>query len=224
MGMDKPTWGRVFDIIEQDLKLYLDAAEQISKLYKERLELRNQINNIDNYFGKVTLWSRLREIDRLLKSMVLLKIESPLVNLDLECAECHRKHIVNKDKVHHIDGNPANQTDSNTAVICPSCGIHILMSPATPAEIWRLKQKGLNNTEIGDYLGLSRERIRQILEKYKSSQPETTDISKPTDHEIEQKIEYLQGWERNRRPGKRVTDRRTIRKKLESEIQKKGLS
>ena len=170
------------------------------------------------------MWSRLREIDRLLKNMVFLKIESPLVNLDLECSECHRKHIVNKDKVHHIDGNHANQTDSNTAIICPSCGIHILMSPATPAEIWRLKQKGLNNTEIGEYLGLSRERIRQILDKYKSTQPETSDGLKPADHELEQKIEYLQGWERNRHPGKRVTDRRTLRKRLVAETQKTGPS
>jgi hypothetical protein len=221
MGIDTPTLNKVLDIIEQDLKLYLDAAEQVARLYKERTEIRNQIKDIDNYFGKVTLWNRLREIDRSLKSILYLKIESPLVKLDLECAECHRKHIVNKDKVHHIDGNPSNQTDSNTALICPSCGIHILMSPATPAEIWRLKQKGLNNTEIGEYLGLSRERIRQILEKYKSTQPDTADIS-PITHEIEQKIEYLQTWERDRHPGKRITDRRTLRKRIESDIRKNG--
>ncbi|MDD5288184.1 MAG: sigma factor-like helix-turn-helix DNA-binding protein [Dehalococcoidales bacterium] len=96
------------------------------------------------------------------------------------------------------------------------------MSPATPAEIWGLKKKGLNNTQIGEYLGLSRERVRQILKKYKSSQPEDTDISKFTAQEIEQKIKYLQGWERDRHPGNRVTDRRTIRRRVEVEIQKKG--
>lgn len=221
MGIDTPTLTKVLDAIEQDFKLYLDAAEQVSKLYQERMEIRYQINDIDNYFGKVTLWSRLREIDRLLKSMIYLKIESPMVNLDLECAECHRRNIVNKDKVHHIDGNPSNQTDSNTAIICPSCGIHILMSPATPAEIWRLRQKGLNNTEIGEYLGLSRERIRQILDKYKSLQPEAVDIS-TTAQEIEQKIKYLQDWERKTHPGKRITDRRTLRKRFEAEIRQNG--
>jgi DNA-directed RNA polymerase subunit RPC12/RpoP len=223
MGIDTPTMNKVLDAIDQDFKLYLDAAEQVSKLYQERSEIRNHMNSIDNYFGKVTLWSRLREIDRLLKSMIYLKIESPLINLDLECAECHRKNVINKDKVHHIDGNSANQTDSNTAVICPSCGIHILMSPATPAEIWRLRQKGLNNTEIGDYLGLSRERIRQILDKFKSSQPDALDIS-PTAQEIEQKIKYLQDWERQTHPGERITDRRTLRKRLEAEIRKNGVS
>ena len=32
MGIDTPTLSKVLDIVEQDLKLYLDAAEQISEV------------------------------------------------------------------------------------------------------------------------------------------------------------------------------------------------
>lgn len=112
------------------------------------------------------LLDRLNEIDKILQNKPLIE------RIDETCAECRRGWIVNRREIHYIDGNHANHAHSNTAVVCPYCGAHILMSVATPKGIWEYKQKGMSNAQIGKLLCLSRERVRQLAAKYRPKKPQ----------------------------------------------------
>jgi|TARA_Y100000310_G_scaffold36889_1_gene34695 hypothetical protein len=95
--------------------------------------------------------------------------ERPTERFEKTCEECdHSSPIYNLDKIHYLDGDQSNKLHSNTAVICPRCESHIILSAYTPKDIWELKMKGMGNAEIGRLLGISRERIRQLCKKYQN--------------------------------------------------------
>lgn len=71
-------------------------------------------------------------------------------------------------KIHHLDGDTNNESFGNLAMVCPKCRTHILLSRFSPEDIWLLKVKGLNNAQIARYLGISRERVRQLYKKARS--------------------------------------------------------
>jgi hypothetical protein len=48
--------------------------------------------------------------------------------------------------------------------VCPGCGTHFTYR-FNDEDIWKLKKGGLNNAEIGRTVGLTRERVRQILNR-----------------------------------------------------------
>ena len=133
------------------------------------------------------------------------------------CSECNREAIRARiyivDQFHYLDGDESNKLYSNKAVICPRCQAHILLSALAPADMWQLKLRGMSNQEIGDKFGVSRERVRRLLEMYN---PPEEDI------DIEQKIQDRQAEER-RQGRKRVTDKRTLRKRILRELKKQGI-
>jgi hypothetical protein len=83
---------------------------------------------------------------------------------------CHDAQVYYPSKVHHLDGDHNNNSFSNLAMVCPSCKSHILLSRLSAENIWLLKTRGLNNAEIGRVLGISRERVRQLCNKYQKIQ------------------------------------------------------
>jgi len=68
-------------------------------------------------------------------------------------------------KVHHLDGNPENNNATNVAMVCPSCGQHILLSRFALEDMQQWNRQGWSYAEIGRQLGLSRERVRQLLDR-----------------------------------------------------------
>jgi len=67
--------------------------------------------------------------------------------------------------VHHLDGDFSNNSATNLAMVCPECGAHILLSRFSTEDIQRMKAQGMDNAEIGRQLGISRERVRQIVDR-----------------------------------------------------------
>src|SRR5512146_1917033 len=53
---------------------------------------------------------------------------------------------------------------------------------ATPEEAWALKQQGLNNVEIGQRLGISRDAVRRLLNKAQYDQSGVEQIILDVDH------------------------------------------
>jgi hypothetical protein len=143
-----------------------------------------------------------------------LNVEAGKELIERSCADvdCRRNHpIFNLDKIHYLDGDRSNKLDSNRAIICPACGSHIVLGRFTPEDICDLKMKGLSNAKIGEYLGLSRERIRQLSKRYKFDlgKVKSTNIDRLTSEA--QDIERRQKAEGTR---KRLTDKRTLRKRI----------
>ncbi|MFC2022745.1 sigma factor-like helix-turn-helix DNA-binding protein [Chloroflexota bacterium] len=154
-------------------------------------------------------------------------------------------------KVHHLDGDMNNNVLGNLAMVCPKCQSHILLSRFSPQDIWLLKARGLNNAQIGKILGISRERVRQLLNQSRSFQ-EGAEISelariaqikertKEEENKLEvsldELVERAQSVEKSL-PGRyghyhdqfgdhipiikrRLTDKRTLRKRILAELVK----
>lgn len=80
------------------------------------------------------------------------------------CNECERE-VYNLEEMHHLDANKSNRLHSNLAIICPKCNSHIALSRYSIDDISKLKSSGMNNAEIGRLLKISRERVRQLSPK-----------------------------------------------------------
>jgi hypothetical protein len=134
---------------------------------------------------------------------------------DKFCKECGQRQplIFNRNKIHYLDGNHTNRAHGNIAMICPSCQSHILLSRFTSDDVWGLKMKGLSNAAIGRYLGLSRERVGQLLKK---CDMESVNFKIPS---IDQLIKEEQDWEK-KNGRKRVTDKRTLKKRIVARLNK----
>ena len=134
-----------------------------------------------------------------------------------ECPGLHRQKpaIYNMDEAHHLDGDRTNKSHGNMAIVCPRCQCHILLSPFTPKDIWELKEKGMNNAEIGRLLGISRERVRQLCKRYqpKPAQPYTVDS-------LVVETQGREGIQKKRGLLKRRTDKRTLRKRSDKALSK----
>jgi predicted DNA-binding protein YlxM (UPF0122 family) len=132
----------------------------------------------------------------------------PQAVINKSCSKCNREAIRARiyivGQFHYLDGDESNKLHSNRAIICPRCQAHILLSALAPADMWQLKLRDMSNQEIADKFGVSRERVRRLLEGYK---PPREDI------DIELTIQDMQAEERQQ-GRKRVTDRRTLKKKV----------
>lgn len=120
-------------------------------------------------------------------------------------------------------------------MVCPQCRAHVLLSRYSPQDIWLLKTAGLSNAEVGRLLSISRERVRQLCNKYEAEhEAELTAlletnmnnlVKKAQEVEKSWKYEYVQDEETGRyvgrpRRGKRLTDRRTLKKRIIAELNK----
>lgn len=157
------------------------------------------------------------EIERIYRVHGINPEKGENIRADKFCVECgsRQKPIYNSEIVHFIDGNCHNTEHGNIAIICPQCESHILMSQFTSNDVFKLKMKGLSNAEIGRYLGLSRERVRQLIKKCEPDSVIMTTVS------IDQLIKEEQELERKYRAYRRVTDRRTLKKRITARLEKK---
>jgi len=157
-----------------------------------------------------------------------------------EGKSCKEKHcrgskrdnaIYYPGKVHHLDGDIKNESFGNLAMVCPQCGAHILLSRFSPQDIWILRAKGLSNAEIGRLLGISRERVRQLYKKHQEIEIERLEanidglIKQAQQIDDSLKSQYHKDEDGfltkgRRRKGKRLIDRRTLRKRIVAEIDK----
>jgi len=139
---------------------------------------------------------------------------------DKFCEECSNHHrqkpaIYNIDEVHHLDGDNTNKSRGNTAIVCPRCECHIVLSPFTPKDIWGLKGKGMNNAEIGRLLGISRERVRQLCKRYQPEPGHPYNVDS-----LVKQAQRIEGTQKKRGLLKRRTDKRTLRKRADKALSK----
>lgn len=174
------------------------------RLWEKRLPLMDEIMRLRHEIEKLEEEAGIGQPERVEKS----------------CAECcsisrYDARIYNRDKIHYLDGDRSNKSHSNIAIICPRCASHIILSPFTPKDIWELKMKGLSNAAIGKYLGLSRERVRQLCKRYQPEPVQSENI------DIDELVKEAQNRER-RYGHNRITDKRTLRKRIIRELTKLG--
>ena len=117
-------------------------------------------------------------------------------------------------RVHHVDGNPANNVAHNMAMVCPHCHTHILLARNTPDDVWDLRLRGLNNAHIGRLLGISRERVRQLLAQGNPLRRTELPSEEQLDHLIEEAQKIERAILKHEGAARRVTDRRTLRKRI----------
>ena len=89
-----------------------------------------------------------------------------LVELVGKCQQCGVSNV--KLHVHHRDGNGTtsltpNHSPDNLIVLCPTCHLCMHQYCADKAQVLKLKNTGLTMQEIADKLGISRQRVHQIL-------------------------------------------------------------
>ena len=167
--------------------------------------------------------------------------------VEVEGKSCREKHcrgnkrdsaIYYPGKVHHLDGDTNNESFGNLAMVCPKCQAHILLSRYSPQDIWLLKAGGLSNAEVGRLLSISRERVRQLCKKYEANlkanqEAELARLEADLDGLVKQmqrfddslKSEYIKDEDGflikgRRKKGKRLIDRRTLKKRIIVELNK----
>ena len=74
--------------------------------------------------------------------------------------------------VHHLDGNIKNNNKNNLITVCRPChadlhGFTTSIKNPTIDFIFELRKQNKTYEEIGRYLGVSRQRVHQIIEKAK---------------------------------------------------------
>jgi hypothetical protein len=203
--------------------------DRISEIEKELSELAPRLE-MERYYDEEAADKE----DRLEKELLQL-ITGEYVQA--EGNFCREKHcgwyhaVCYPGKIHHLDGNITNNSFNNLAMVCPKCHAHILLSRFTPKDIWLLKTRGLSNAEIGRLLGISRERVRQLCKKYQETeikwleanvdglvkQAQAIDNRLKTGYSKD-KDGFPIKWRRKK--GKRLIDRRTLRKRIIAELDK----
>ena len=208
---------------------------RISEIEKELSELAPRLE-MERYFDEEAS-AKENDLEEELKQLIMgemVKVEGKF------CRENHcRSHydafpIYYPGKVHHLDGNTTNDSFDNLAMVCPKCQTHILLSRFSSEDIWLLKVRGLSNAEIGRLLNISRERVRQLCKKYEALQEseivlleanldglvkraQAIDDSLKTGYSKDKDGFFIKG---RRKKGKRLIDRRTLRKRIIAEIDK----
>ena len=198
----------------------LDSKEFYSLSARKRHLLERKQ---DRHWAKVLdVMDKLRqlrdEIEKLEQEAGIRQTE----RVEKSCVECcsissHDARIYNLDKIHYLDGDRSNKLHSNTAIVCPRCEAHILLSSFTPRDIWELKMKGMSNAEIGRLLGLSRERVRKLSKHYQPEPIKADNIEIDSLIKEAQRIETIQ---KARGLLKRRMDKRTLKKRIIAEIDK----
>ena len=206
--------------------------DRISEIEKELFELAPRLK-MEQYYDEEAA----AEADRLEKELNQA-VMGEHVQVEGEfCGELHcgsRYAICYPGKVHHLDGNTTNDSFDNLAMVCPKCQAHILLSRFRPGDIWLLKARGLSNAEIGRLLNISRERVRQLCAKYEALQKsEIARLEANLDNLVKRaqaiddslKTKYIKDKDGffikgRRKKGKRLIDRRTLRKRIIAEIDK----
>jgi hypothetical protein len=205
---------------------------RISEIEKELSELAPRLT-MEKYYDEEAANKEHRLVEELLQLIMGERVEAE----DKHCGEKHcglAHDIYYPGKVHHLDGNTTNNSFDNLAMVCPKCHAHILLSRFTPKDIWLLKARGLSNAEIGRLLDLSRERVRQLGKKYEALQEsEITYLEVNVDNLVKRAQDIdnslKTGYSRDkdgfpikwrRKKGKRLIDRRTLRKRIIAELDK----
>lgn len=205
--------------------------KRISEIEKELSELAPRLEH-EQYFDEEASdieYSLLKELKKLVMGE----------QVEIENNSCRENHCDGRlfyypGKIHHLDGNTANDSFDNLAMVCPKCQAHILLSRFGSEDIWLLKARGLSNAEIGRLLCISRERVRQLCKKIEAKQEaEIALLAANLDGLVKRaqaiddslKSEYIKDEDgflikRGRKRGKRLIDRRTLKKRIIAEINK----
>lgn len=91
-----------------------------------------------------------------------------LKKYNFKCVNCGSvKNVV----VHHIDFNSQNNISNNLTVLCRVChaeahGIKMSMNNPKFNLIIEMRNQGNTLENVGKYLGISRQRVHQIIRKY----------------------------------------------------------
>jgi len=137
--------------------------------YNKILEIENRLQEIryklesSNYYNEEA-YEKEEQLERELVKLTMgerVAVEKKFCKV----MSCKGNVIYYPGKIHHLDGDVNNESFGNLAMVCPNCHAHILLSRYSPDDIWLLKVKGLNNAQIARYLGISRERVRQLCKK-----------------------------------------------------------
>jgi len=199
--------------------------------YKRISETMDKLHNLNKDDDEVGLdeeeFEKYYQLREELKTLIMGEL------IMVESRKCNENNCFATDpiyypgKVHHVDGDINNDSFSNLAMVCLKCQSHILLSRFSPEELWLLKAKGLSNAEIGSLLGISRERVRQLSNKYKPKDKialTATDLRQfsETDNIDELVKKYRQAESRliAQRKLKRRADIRTIKKHIRSIVDK----
>lgn len=209
---------------------------RISEIEKELSKLAPRLED-EEYFDGEAEHIRFSLVEELAKLVMGEQVEvegkSCKENICSDCISRRDSPIYYPGKVHHLDGDITNDSFDNLAMICPQCQAHILLSRFSLVDIWLLKARGLSNAEMGRLLGISRERVRQLCKKYEAKQePEIALLEANLDGLVKRaqvidaslKSEYIEDEDgfilRGTKKGKRLIDRRTLRKRIIAEINK----
>lgn len=126
---------------------------------------------------------------------------------DMSCQECRRFPIYYPE-VHHLDGNRQNNSPTNLVLVCPHCHAHFIFR-LRHEDIWILKIRGLSNAEIGKLLGISRQRVWQILKR------QLVELSKLPEDEIDYLGKRLIQWQKSQIMKQQKETEETLRVKEE---------
>jgi hypothetical protein len=195
---------------------------RISEIEKERLDINRKLERA-RYYDEEAHNKELQLAKELGKLVMGEKVEVE----GKSCKENHC-HQVKSDvpiyypgKVHHLDGDTDNESFGNLAMVCPNCQAHILLSRFDLEDIWLLKARGLSNAEIGRLLDISRERVRQLCEKYQAKhEAELTSLSNADLDELVKKAEDFENQLIYSGRLRRRIDRRTKKKRIVAELAK----
>jgi len=193
---------------------YVDYAT-IAKVETQIENYRQQLRG--DYFY---LSPEVRDLENQVKKLVMGEM---IEVKDKECREphCANTRVCYPGIVHHLDGDISNESFGNLAMVCPKCQTHILLSRFAPEDIWLLKVRGLSNAEVGRILGLSRERVRQLCERYEAQKSaELAKLMETDPNDLVKRAEYIEDRLIWRRSLKRRIDRRTKKKRIIAELDK----
>jgi hypothetical protein len=194
--------------------------------YNRISEIENELQKIDRrlerarYFDEEA-FNKEGDLKEELKRLIMGE------RVEVEGKSCKENHcrgnkrdstIYYPGKIHHLDGNHVNHSFGNLAMVCPQCQAHILLSRFSPEDIWLLKTRGLNNAQIARFLGISRERVRQLYKKYEEKQQATLLRTNPDD--LVKKAEQYESDLIREGKLKRRIDKRTKKKRIIAELNK----
>lgn len=160
---------------------------------------------------------------------VLNELRSVMHELARECyptIENTERRAYYPGEIVHFNGNNADNSWGNLAITCPCCTGLIMLSRYTPQDLWLLKAGGLSYAKIGQLIGISRERVRQLCKRYEAPSVDVDELVKQA-QEMERYWQYdfddEDGRPVNKKTGrKRLTDRRTWKKRIIAEAKRMG--
>jgi DNA-binding CsgD family transcriptional regulator len=221
-------------IITQVLSIYIDNTlflmynlgmimqknypdyKKISELEEELQKIRHKLE-LTRYYNEKAYDKEQQLQNQLTKHVMgeLVEVEGQVC----KAQSCEGGPVYYPGRVHHIDGNQTNSSFGNLAMVCPNCRAHILLSRFSPKDIWLLKTRGLNNAQIGRFLGISRERVRQLFNKYEvKRKTEITPLLEANLDDLVKKAEYIENYLIESGRLRKRLDRRTKKKRILAEL------